>query len=93
MKVTAVQVDPHEKTIHGDQALLGMGGSVPNGVHPSVLAQPMICPVPEGRVHGGGLLALLSQGGSSTSAGGSVFQARYPGCEGRVLQEIGSLQF
>ena len=71
MKVTAVQVDPHEKTIHGDQALLGMGGSVPNGVHPSVLAQPMICPVPEGRVHGGGLLALLSQGGSSTSAGGS----------------------
>ncbi|RLN22459.1 hypothetical protein C2845_PM07G16120 [Panicum miliaceum] len=71
MKVAAVQVDPHEKTIHGDQALLGMGGSVPDGVHPSVLAQPMIDPLPEGRVHGGGLLALLSQGGSSTSAGGS----------------------
>ncbi|KAG2590191.1 hypothetical protein PVAP13_5NG280400 [Panicum virgatum] len=71
MKVAAVQVDPHEKTIHGDQALLGVGGSVPNGVHPSVLAQPMIYPLPEGRVHGGGLLALLSQGRSSTSAGGS----------------------
>ncbi|CAO2176679.1 unnamed protein product [Urochloa humidicola] len=64
MKVGAVNGDPYEKTIYG--------GLVPNGVvNPSVLTQPMIYPVPEGRVHGGGLLALLSRGGSSTSAGGS----------------------
>ncbi|KAF8675985.1 hypothetical protein HU200_047488 [Digitaria exilis] len=69
MKFAAVKGDPHEKTIHGDQALLGMGSSASNGgVHPSVLTQPMIDPLPEGRVHGGGLLALLSRAGSSTSS-------------------------
>jgi hypothetical protein len=65
MKVAAVKEDPHEKTILDDPVRN-------SAVHPSVLAQPMIDDrLPEGRVHGGGLLALLSQRGSSTSAGGS----------------------
>lgn len=67
----SVHVKPTEM-INGDKTLLDPGVLVPNsGVHPPVLAQSMIDPLPEGRVHGGGLLALLSRGGSRTSAGGS----------------------
>lgn len=67
----SVHVKPTEM-INGDKTLLDPGVPVPNsGVHPPVLAQSMIDPLPEGRVHGGGLLALLSRGGSRTSAGGS----------------------
>ncbi|WVZ69628.1 hypothetical protein U9M48_018389, partial [Paspalum notatum var. saurae] len=71
MEVAPVMQGPHEK-INGDKVLLATGSSVPNSVvHCPVLDQSMIDPLLEGRVQGGRLLALLSRGGSSTSAGGS----------------------
>jgi hypothetical protein len=59
MKVAKVKGDADEKMCNNDKSLLDMDCSVSNGVHPRVMS--MIDPLPEGRVHGGGLLALLSQ--------------------------------
>ncbi|KAJ1284375.1 hypothetical protein BS78_03G199000 [Paspalum vaginatum] len=67
-----VKGDSHEKTISGDRTLRGIGYIPNGGVHPPTLAQSMTNPLPEGRVHGGSLLALLSQGRSNTSDGGSA---------------------
>uniref|UniRef100_A0A0A9JIQ9 Uncharacterized protein n=1 Tax=Arundo donax TaxID=35708 RepID=A0A0A9JIQ9_ARUDO len=60
MKVSEV------KSSNEDKPLLGMGSSVPDGVvHPRALTPSMTDLLLEGRVHGGGLLALLSCGGNS----------------------------
>ncbi|XP_062215579.1 uncharacterized protein LOC133916061 isoform X2 [Phragmites australis] len=66
MKVAEVnRGDAHEKMNNDNKYLLGMGSSVPDGVvRPPVLTPSMTDPLPEGRVHGGGLLALLSWGES-----------------------------
>ncbi|KAG8044880.1 hypothetical protein GUJ93_ZPchr0008g12228 [Zizania palustris] len=66
MEVCAVKGDLHTTTsCDDDKSLLG------SSVHPPALfattSDPH--PLPEGRVHGGGLLALLSQGGNHASAG------------------------
>jgi hypothetical protein len=66
MKVAKVKGVADEKMCNNDKSLLDMDRSVSNGVHPPVMS--MIDPLPEGRVHGGGLLALLS-GGRRTGAG------------------------
>jgi hypothetical protein len=59
MKVAEVKGGA-EKMNNDDKTLLDMDCSVPNcGFHSPALS--MIDPIPEGRVHGGGLLALLSQ--------------------------------
>lgn len=83
MKVASVKGDPRD--INGDKILLDLGSSVPNsGVHPPVLAQSMVDPLPEGRVHGGGLLALLSWAGSRTSNGGSELCSGQDGVDVRL---------
>jgi len=84
MNAASVKGDPREK-INGDKILLDPGSSVPNsGVHPPVLAQCMVDPLPEGRVHGGGLLALLSRAGSKTSNGGSELCSGQDGVDVRL---------
>ena len=83
MKVASVKGDPRE--INGDKILLDPGSSVPNsGVHPPVLAQYMVDPLPEGRVHGGGLLASLSRAESRTSNGGSELCSGQDGVDVRL---------
>ncbi|KAL6615601.1 hypothetical protein ACP70R_037871 [Stipagrostis hirtigluma subsp. patula] len=72
MNVAEMKGDQHEKTGNNDMSMLANSSAVRKGVvHPSVPTQVMTDPFPEGRVHGGGLLALLALGGSNTSAGSS----------------------
>ncbi|XP_062180555.1 uncharacterized protein LOC133884957 [Phragmites australis] len=60
MKVTATKGDG-DMMNDGNEAFLGWSDpGLNNSVHPSVLAQSSTAPFLEGRVHGSGLLALLS---------------------------------
>jgi hypothetical protein len=60
MKVAEVKGGT-EKMCNDDKSLLDMDCSVPNGGFHSPALSMIDPPLPEGRVHGGGLLALLSQ--------------------------------
>uniref|UniRef100_A0A0E0GB19 WRKY19-like zinc finger domain-containing protein n=1 Tax=Oryza nivara TaxID=4536 RepID=A0A0E0GB19_ORYNI len=64
MEVTPVKGDPHAQASSDDQSHLG-------GAHPPAVPAITSDRFSEGRVHGGGLLALLSRGGNHANAGNS----------------------